>query len=122
MYQVIITDDETRQRSYFYSYGVVEGNITTEELPPYQDINKVRSCYWDSDNSTWVYDPDKYAEICLDQQKQKEESEKAQALAEAIPTNEELCAALLELAANQSDLMKAVQELANQIVAMEGGK
>lgn len=73
MYQVIITDDETRQRSYFYSYGVVEGNITTEELPPYQDINKARSCYWDSDNSTWVYDPDKYAEICLDQQKQKEE-------------------------------------------------
>lgn len=122
MYQVIITDDETRERSYFYSYGEIAGNIETEELPPYQDINKARACYWDSKNSAWVYDPDKYAEICLDQQKQKEESEKAQALAEAIPTNEELCAALLELAANQSDLMKAVQELANQIVAMEGGK
>lgn len=122
MYQVIITDDETHERSYFYSYGVMEGNIECEELPPYQDINKARSCYWDSDNNTWVYDSDKYAEICSDQQKQKEESEKAQALAAAIPTNEELCTALLELASNQSDLMMAVQELANKIAVMEGGE
>ena len=34
MYQVIITDDETRERSYFYSYGEIAGNIETEELPP----------------------------------------------------------------------------------------
>ena len=95
MYQVIITDDETRERSYFYSYGEIAGNIETDELPPYQDINKARACYWD--NNTWVYDPDKYTEICSDQQRQKEEAEKAQALAEATPTNKELCEAAMEL-------------------------
>lgn len=122
MYQVIITDDETRERSYFYSYGEIAGNIETEELPPYQDINKARACYWDSKNSAWVYDPDKYTEICSDQQRQKEEAEKAQALAEATPTNKELCEAAMELASNQSDLMMAVQELANKIAVMEGGE
>ena len=112
MYQVIITDDETRERSYFYSYGEIAGNIETE----------ARACYWDSKNSAWVYDPDKYTEICSDQQRQKEEAEKAQALAEATPTNKELCEAVMELASNQSDLMMAVQELANKIAVMEGGE
>lgn len=62
MYQVIIVINEDKNKNYYYSYTESEdptlGNISVEDLPPYQDINKARACYWE--NSQWVYDPDEY--------------------------------------------------------------
>lgn len=65
MYQVIIILDESKNRKYYYSYvessDATIGNITTDDLPPYQDINKARACYWE--DGQWIYDPEEYEHI-----------------------------------------------------------
>lgn len=64
-YQVILVLNATKNRRYYYSYAesadVVMGNITTDDLPPYQDINKARACYWE--DGQWIYDPEEYDHI-----------------------------------------------------------
>lgn len=100
-YQVIIVLDETREKSYFYSYVISEdttlGNIECTDLPPYADINKARSCYWDADNSSWIFDEDKYKEICDDIESKLKEQEQAELDASLVMTNEEATAAIMEL-------------------------
>lgn len=100
-YQVIIVLDKARNRSYFHSYVESEdttlGNIECSELPPYADINKARSCYWDSANLVWVYDGDKYADIREQIEAEKEEMEQKEIEASVVMTNAELTVALLEL-------------------------
>lgn len=65
MYQVIIVNNEIKGKNYYYSYAESEntalGNISVEDLPPYQDINKARACYWT--DGIWVYDPEEYEDI-----------------------------------------------------------
>lgn len=65
MYQVIIVRNENKEKNYYYSYTESEdttlGNISVEDLPPYQDINKARACYWS--DGIWVYDPEEYEDI-----------------------------------------------------------
>lgn len=65
MYQVIIVNNEIKGKNYYYSYTESEdtalGNISVEDLPPYQDINKARACYWT--DGIWVYDPEEYEDI-----------------------------------------------------------
>lgn len=122
MYNVIIVLDSTKDKSYYYSYVEHNGNIECEELPPYQDINKARSCYWDADAEKWVYDSDKYAEITANQKAEKEAAEQAALESEATPTNAELSMAVMELADNVSVLMDAVTELAGDIAMMRGGE
>ena len=34
MYNVIIVLDDSRDRSYYYSYVAENGNVTCDELPP----------------------------------------------------------------------------------------
>lgn len=75
-YHVILILDEKRAKNYYYSYSEEgTGNLKCSELPPYQDINKARSCYWDG--SAWVYDEEKYAEIiaAIEAQKKAEQEE-----------------------------------------------
>ena len=115
MYHVIIISDEKRNRSYYYSYIDKDGNIECEELPPYQDIIKAKSCYWDG--KKWVYDPDKYAELVTEAA-----AEKAAAEAEAVPTNEELAAAVMEIGDNLSTVMDAIAELGEKVAIMNGGE
>lgn len=114
-YQVLLFLDETRNKSYYHSYFESEnttlGNMECTDLPPYQDINKARACYWDSENSEWVFDEEKYAEILEDAERAKAEQEEAKAIAEATPSNLELMEAIMEIAQNQSDLADAVAEL-----------
>lgn len=117
MYSVIIVLDESRNKSYYYSYVNQNGNIKCEELPPYQDILKAKACYWDGEN--WVYDSDKYAELVAVAEAEKEAAEKEAAEAEAVPTNQELADAMLEIADNVSILMDAVAELG---CASKGGE
>lgn len=108
-YNVIIVLDSSRDRSYYYSYVVANGNIVCEELPPYQDILKAKACYWDGEK--WIYDPDKYAELVAEAEAEKAAAEQARKEAEAVPTNEELAIAMMEIADNVNILMDAVAEL-----------
>ena len=107
MYHVIVVLDQSRNKSYYYSYANKDGNIVCEELPPFQDINKARACYWNAEDAEWFFDADKYAEL-LAAQAAAEQAEKE---AEAVPTNEELAMAMMEIADNVSILMDAVAEL-----------
>lgn len=120
MYNVIIVLDESKNRNYYYSYVAENGNIECEELPPYQDIHKARSCYWNEEE--WIFDADKYAEIRAVQEAEKEAAEQAALEAKTTPTNADLADAVMDLADNVSILMDAVTELANEVVLMKGGE
>lgn len=117
MYNVIIVLDDSRDRSYYHSYVTENGNIVCAELPPYADTNKARACYWDG--KKWVFDADKYAEIVAVQTAEKEAAEKAAVEAEAVPTNQELADAMMEIANDVSILMDAVAELG---ITSKGGE
>lgn len=132
-YQVIIILDESRNRSYYQGYVESEdttlGNITVEELPPYADINMARACYWDADNRKWLYDADKEAEIQEKIAAAKEAAEKAQAAAEATPSNSDLADCVVELGDVQSsledavaELGQAVNELSERVAKLKGGE
>lgn len=102
MYSVIIVLDETRSKSYYYSYTAEDGNVQCEELPPYQDIDKARACYLN--DGAWVFDADKYAEIVAAAEAERATEEQVRREAEAAPTNAELAAGLMELAAEVAAL------------------
>lgn len=120
MYNVIIVFDETRSKSYYHSYVTENGNVECEELPPYQDINKARSCYWNEEK--WIFDADKYTEIRTVQEAEKEAAEQAALEARAVPSNTELADAVMELADNVSILMDAVSEIAEAVATLKGGE
>lgn len=122
MYDVIIILDENRGRSYYHSYtedGDESGNIRCAELPPYQDINKARSCWWNE--GKWSFDRQKHAEIVAEQAAEKDAEEQARREAEAAPDSNDLMLGLMELADNLSAVMDAVSELASEVAAMKGG-
>lgn len=122
MYHVIIILDSSRDRSYYHSYVASDGNIECDELPPYADTSKARACYWDAGALAWVYDPDKYAEIIAEQQAAETAAEQAKLEAAAVPSNAELTAAVMEIAANVSDMMDALSELAEMASKQKGGE
>lgn len=113
MYHVIIVLDESRNKSYYYSYVDKDGNIECEELPPYQDILKAKACYWNGEK--WVYDQDKYVELIAEVEAEKAAAEKAEAEVAAVPTNEELAEAVMEIGDNLSTVMEALAELGEKV-------
>ena len=119
-YNVIIVLDESRNRSYYYSYVTENGNIECTELPPYADPNKARACYWDGEK--WMFDADKYAEIEAIQAAEREAAEKEAAEAAATPTNAELALAVMDIGDNLSAVMDAVAEIGATVAAMKGGE
>ena len=114
-YQVIIINDDVRNKDYYQGYVESEdtalGNITVEELPPYADPNMARACWWDSENRKWVFDEDKEAEIQEKIKSDKEAAEKAQAEAEATPSNSDSAGCVIELGELISDLLERVTKL-----------
>ncbi len=120
MYNVIIVLDDSRDRSYYYSYVAENGNVTCDELPPYADPNKARACYWNGEK--WVFDADKYAEIEAVQAAEKETADKAAAEAAATPTNAELALAVMDIGDNLNVVMDAVAELGKTVATMKGGE
>lgn len=122
MYNVIVVLDEKRNKSYYYSYIDKRGNIECDELPSYQDIIKARSCYWDAQNTVWVYDAEKYVELVAEQESQRAAAEQAQREAEATPTNEELTIAMMEIADNLSTVMESIAELGEKVAKVNGGE
>lgn len=132
-YQVIIILDESRNRSYYQGYVESEdttlGNITVSELPPYADPNMARACYWNPEDSKWIYDEEKEAEIQKKITLEKEQAEKEQAEAAATPSNADLADCVVELGEGQSSLEDAVAELgelynalAERVSRLEGGE
>lgn len=117
MFQVIVVLDEDRNKSYYNSYfdseDITLGNMTCDELPPYQDINKAHACYWDVNNSKWIFDEEKYNSIMSKIAAEKEAAEQAALEAKATPTNAELAECAMELGEGQSNLEGAVLELAD---------
>lgn len=122
MYQVIIVYDNTKDKNYYYSYVNDNGNIECEELPPYQDINKAQACYWGTKDKNWIYDAEKYAEIIAEQEQAKAEAKKSKAIIEAVPTNEEIAEAIVEIASSISDMIDAIAELGVMASVKEGGE
>lgn len=122
MYNVIIVHDDTRDKNYYYSYVEESGNIECEDLPPYQDTNKARACYWNTENAAWVYDADKYVEIVKIQAAEKSASEQIRLEAKAVPSNAELSEAILEIASSISDMIDAIAELGAMVSVKEGGE
>lgn len=122
-YQVIILLDEARERSYFYSYVISEdttqGNIECTELPPYADINKARSCYWDTNKTVWVFDEEKYEEICTQIKAEQLAQEEARAIAEATPSCMELSEIAIELAESVAEVMNAMVEMLDYIALID---
>ena len=114
-YQVIIINDDVRNKDYYQGYVESEdtalGNVTVEELPPYADPNMARACWWDSENRKWVFDEDKEAEIQEKIKSDKEAAEKSQAEAEATPSNSDLAGCVIELGELISDLLERVTKL-----------
>ena len=100
-YQVIIILDESRNKSYYQGYVESEdttlGNITVSELPPYADVNMAHACYWEIENEKWIFDEEKEAEIQEKLAADKKAAEKAQAEAEATPSNADLADCVSEL-------------------------
>ena len=123
MYHVIIVLDEERNKSYYYSYVDKDGNIECTELPPFADINKAQSCYWDGEK--WIYDADKHAEIVVAKEAEKAATERAQLEAEAVPTLKEIGIALMEIAETVNANMGAITELAaivSGMISEKGGE
>ena len=119
-YNVIIVLDESRNRSYYDHYVAENGNIECTDLPPYQDINKARSCFWDGEK--WIYDADKYAEIVAARQAEKTAAEQKQRELEAIPSNTDLMLGLMDVADKVSLIIAASPELTEKIVSAKGGE
>ena len=114
-YQVIIINDEVRNKDYYQGYVESEdtslGNITVEELPPYADPNMARACWWDSENRKWVFDEEKEAEIQKKITFEKEQAEKEQSEAAATPSNSDLADCVVELGELINDLLERVAKL-----------
>lgn len=119
MYQVIILYNEQNGRSYYRSYfktdDIALGNISTNVLPPTQDVIEAQSYWWDFEAEIWNYDDEMYQRLTAEDEQKKAEEEQRRREAEAQLTNEEIVAALMELAENQSILFDAISEIAEWI-------
>lgn len=91
MYQVILENIDNK--NYYFSYIESDdtslGNASVEDLPPYCDINKARSCYYLK--KAWIFDSSRYESIKNAEKEQEtkqkievSDSEKLQLLADYI--------------------------------------
>lgn len=85
-YQVIVSLNESNGKRYYHAYVESGGNIVCDDLPPFQDINKARSCYWDDEK--WMFDEIRYAEILDEIEQAKADAEAEANRIAAIPNNE----------------------------------
>lgn len=109
IYQVIILLNNNG-RSYYQSYvrsdDTALGNISTDVLPPTQDILQAQSYWWDFDTETWMYDEDMYYRLLTEEEKEISEAEQREKERKSQPTIEEISEALIELAEIVSELRR----------------
>lgn len=85
-YHVIV--NSINGKRYYHSYVESNGNITCDDLPPFQDINKARACYWNDEE--WLFNETRYAEILAEIEARKEAAQAEAERLASIPTNEQL--------------------------------
>lgn len=119
MYQVIVVSNNSKR--YYYSYVEAGGNIECDDLPPFQDILKARSCWWDDEK--WNFDEKRYAEILAEIEARKKEAQEEADRQASIPNNETLyemvqCAfmAINELAIFNDEVIDPLTDLAALLV------
>ena len=114
MYQVIVTS--INGKKYYYSYVESDGNMECDDLPPYQDINKARACYWNG--SSWKFDEAKYEEIIAEiEARKKAEQEEAERVA-AIPDNEELYEMMLVTMEGLAEVTAFIDEVVEPLTEL----
>lgn len=86
MYQIIVTSINGKR--YYHSYVESDGNIECDDLPPFQDINKARACYWNDEQ--WLFDGTRYDEILAEIEAKKQAAQEEADRQAAIPNNEQL--------------------------------
>ena len=122
MYQVNV--NPINGKRYYYSYVDMNGNIECDDLPPYQDINKARACWWDDEK--WNFDEGRYAEILAEIEAQKEAAQAEKDRLSSIPSNEELNEMLLTsmvaIAEITSFIDTTVEPLTDLAALLKGGK
>lgn len=114
MYQVIV--NSINGKRYYYSYVNTNGNITCDDLPPYQDINKARSCWWDDEK--WNFDESRYAEILAEIEQAKADAEAEADRIASIPNNEELNEMLLTLMDATSEIAMYMDSVVEPLTEM----
>lgn len=121
MYKVIVT--LINGKRYYHSYNESNGNIECADLPPYQDINKARACWWDDEK--WNFDESRYAEILAEIEAKKEAEQAEKDRLSSIPSNEELNEMLLTsmvaIAEITSFIDTTVEPLTDLAVLLKGG-
>lgn len=115
-YQVIVLLNESNGKRYYYSYVNEGGNIECDDLPPYQDINKARACYWNDEE--WVFDKVRYEEILAEIEAAKEAARLEAERIAAIPNNEELRDMVLSTMQATNEVMMFIEEVVNPLNEM----
>lgn len=118
MYQVILRQDNGREyyHNYFKEDGML-GTIECNELPPFQDIVKARSCYYD--DGEWIFDDNKYSELSLAQIGTPDNAELSEGLIDLAITVDELITSVAALADN-IDIVALLEQLTNKISKIKG--
>lgn len=116
MYQVIVNSINSKR--YYYSYVESDGNIECDDLPPFQDINKARACWWDDEK--WNYDESRYAEILADIQAKKEAAQAEKDRINAIPSNEELNEMMLTSMSAIAEISSYIDSTVEPLTALAG--
>ncbi len=116
MYQVIV--NSINGKRYYYSYVESDGNIECDDLPPFQDINKARSCWWDDEK--WNFDESRYAEILAEIQAKKEAAQAEKDRINAIPSNEELNEMMLTSMSAIAEISSYIDSTVEPLTALAG--
>lgn len=113
-YQVIVVQNEENHKNYYHSYVEENGNIECDDLPPFADTLKARSCYWD-DGKRWNYDDEQYQKLLKAEEDAKKQAEIEQNEALATPTNAELRDMLFEITEVISEMQDAITDLGESV-------
>lgn len=118
MYQVILRHDKGRE--YYHDYFINDemiGTIQCDELPPYQDIIKARSCYYD--DGKWVFDDEKYEELSYAQIGTPDNTELSEGLMDLAMVVDELITSVTTIADN-IDIVTVLEQLVNKVAKIKG--
>ncbi len=103
-------------KRYYYSYGSANGNIECDDLPPFQDINKARACWWNDEE--WVFDEGRYAEILAEIEQAKADAEAEAERLASIPNNEELNSMVLIAMEGLAEVMVTMEEVVEPLTEL----
>ena len=116
MYEVIVTSANGKR--YYYDYVGKDGNIKCSDLPPFQDKNKARACYWNDEE--WIFDEVRYAEILAEIEAKKKAAQAEADRIAAIPNNEELNEMLLTTMLAVAEITNVMETAVEPLASLAG--